>query len=91
MNMHAEHRSDQRSAAAAGGADERIRAALTDLSAYALTLERERHRVGARLGELAESDSSLGQRLALVRERDEIEEEISALRQAITALRDQAL
>jgi len=66
--------------------DKRVNDALTDLSAYALTLDNERHRLEARVLELAEEESSLSERRALVRERAEVGEELSALRRMITTL-----
>ena len=69
--------------------NQRAYEALTDLSAYALTLDSERLRLDGRLNELAEIDSSVEQRHALLRERDEISEELAALRATITALREQ--
>ncbi|MGZ4217425.1 MAG: hypothetical protein ACXVHB_09340 [Solirubrobacteraceae bacterium] len=71
------------------GCNQRAYEALTDLSAYALTLDSERLRLDSRLNELAEIDSSVEQRHVLLRERDEISEELAALRATITALREQ--
>lgn len=71
------------------GSNHKAYEALTDLSAYALTLDSERLRLDSRLSELAEIDSSVQQRHALLLERDEISEELAALRATITALRDQ--
>lgn len=73
----------------AGGVDQSVHDALTDLSVYALTLDRERHRLDDRLLELVEVESSVAERRALLRERDEIADELTALRRAITALREQ--
>jgi hypothetical protein len=72
-----------------GDVDDRAYDALTDLNAYALTLEVERHRLDDRVLELVEIDSSLTDRLGLLRERTEIAEEISALRGTIAALQEQ--
>jgi hypothetical protein len=72
-----------------GGLDRRVHDAITDLSAYALTLDVERHRLDSRLRELLERDSSAAERRAVVRERDEIAEELNALRRAIDAFRDE--
>jgi DNA repair exonuclease SbcCD ATPase subunit len=69
--------------------DERVNNALTDLSAYALTLDSERLRLDTRMRELARSDSSVEERFALLREHDEILDELDALRAAINALREQ--
>jgi hypothetical protein len=57
--------------------------ALTDLSVSALTLDAERYRLDDRLLELVEIESSAAERRALLRERDEIAEELTALRRAI--------
>jgi hypothetical protein len=72
-----------------GGVDQNVHDALTDLSAYALSLDVERHRVDDRLLELAEIESSVAERRALLRERDAIAEELTALRQTIAAFSDQ--
>jgi hypothetical protein len=69
--------------------DQSVNDALTDLSVYALTLDAEGHRLGDRLLELAESESSVVELRALVRERAEITEEAMALRRTITALQEQ--
>ena len=63
--------------------------ALTDLSTYALTLDVECHHLDDRLRELAQTESSAAERRALVRERDELVEELTAFRGAITALSEQ--
>jgi hypothetical protein len=87
--MHGEHRSQWKSGFDPGDVDDRACGALTDLSAYALTLEAERHRLDDRVLELAEIDSSLEDRRGLLRERAEIAEELSALRGTIAALQEQ--
>jgi hypothetical protein len=68
--------------------NQRVNDALTDLSAYALTLDSERLRLDNRLRELAGIESSVEERHPLLRERDEICEELAALRAAIGALRE---
>jgi hypothetical protein len=73
----------------AAGLDPRVSDALTDLSTYALTLDVECHRLDHRLNELAQTESSAAERRALVRERDELAEELTALRGTITALSEQ--
>jgi hypothetical protein len=73
----------------AGECDDRVNNALTDLSAYALTLDSERLRIDTRMRELARSESSLEERYALLCEHDEILDELAALRAAIGALREQ--
>jgi hypothetical protein len=67
----------------------RVSDALTDLSAYVLTLDAERLRLHDLLLMLAEAESSVTERRALIRERDDIAEELTALRRAITALHEQ--
>ncbi|HTP22275.1 MAG TPA: hypothetical protein VMJ65_21885 [Solirubrobacteraceae bacterium] len=69
--------------------DKRIDDALTDLRAYALTLDVECHRLGSRVLELAQQDSSTSERRAVVQERDEIADELSAFRQVISELAQQ--
>jgi hypothetical protein len=63
--------------------------ALTNLSAYALTLDGECHRLGDRLLELAKTESEAAERRAVLREHEEIEAELRAFRRAVTALREQ--
>jgi hypothetical protein len=60
--------------------------AITDLSAYALSLDAERDRLDGRVMELAAQESSTAERRAVVRERAEIDEELSAFRRIIRAL-----
>lgn len=69
-----------------GVPNERANEALTDLSAYALTLDVECHRLEDRMLELAQRDSSAAERRALVRERAEMAEELNAFRRVISAL-----
>ena len=69
--------------------DSRVHDALTDLSAYALTLDGDRHRLDNRLRELSQQGSSAAERQAVIRERDEIAEELDALRRAIDAFRNE--
>ena len=64
----------------------RVNDALTDLSAYALTLDVECHRLDDRMLELAQQDSSASERRDLVRKRAEMAEELSAFRRVISAL-----
>ena len=73
----------------AQGVEQRAYDALTDLSTYALTLDVECHRLDDRLHELAQIESSAAERRALVRERDEIAEELTAFRRVIAALSEQ--
>jgi hypothetical protein len=72
-----------------GGFDQNVHDALTDLSAYALSLDLERHRVDDRILQLAEIESSMAERRALLRERDGIVEELRALRRTIAEFSDQ--
>lgn len=69
--------------------DKRVNDALADLSAYALTLDIERHKLGDRVLELALQDSSVSDRRAVVQKRDEIADELSAFRQVISELQQQ--
>jgi hypothetical protein len=69
-----------------GVPNERANEALTDLSAYALTLDVECHRLEDRMLELAQRESSAAERRALVRERAEMAEELNAFRRVISAL-----
>jgi hypothetical protein len=63
--------------------------ALTNLSAYALTLDAEYRRLDDRLFELASSDPEVEAVRAVLRERKEIDAERDAFRRAVTALREQ--
>jgi hypothetical protein len=69
--------------------NQRVNDALTDLSTYALTLDSERLRLDNRMKALARTDSSAEERYAVLREHDEISDELAALRAAISALREQ--
>ena len=69
--------------------DDRTYDALTDLSAFALRLEAERFRLDERLQELAGADSQVTTRRRLMAERDEIAEEVVAVRGTIAALGEQ--
>jgi hypothetical protein len=66
--------------------NERVNDAVTDLSAYALRMDAEWRRLDDRVLELAGQESSMAERRAVVRERAEIEEELSAFRGIIRAL-----
>ena len=76
----------------AQGADvgERANNALTNLIAYALTLDIEYHRLDDRLAELAATNSTADELRATVRERDEIGAQRQAYRRSVAALREQA-
>lgn len=82
-------RSQREPRPAARGRDQRVNDALTDLSAYALTLETECHRLEVRVLQLAQQESSASERRALVRRRAEIAEELSAFREVISAFDEQ--
>ena len=66
--------------------DPRVNDAISDLSAYALSLDAERDRLDDRFTELVAQESSTDERRAVARERGEIEEERSAFRRIIGAL-----
>ncbi|MBV9004048.1 MAG: hypothetical protein JOZ98_03245 [Solirubrobacterales bacterium] len=87
--MPSKHRSQRELESESEPADQSAYEALTDLSAYALTLDAECHRLDDRIFALAEVESSVMERRELLRERDEISEELSALRHTITSLQDQ--
>lgn len=70
------------------GADDRANEALTNLSAYALTLDVEYHRLDERLRELAKRESEATELGSVLRERDGVAAEREAFRRALTALHD---
>lgn len=70
---------------------QRVNDALTDLSAYALNLDFEYHRLHARLQELADAESPSDEVLEVLRELSELSEELKAYRRTVTAFRDQVL
>lgn len=82
-------RRSQRDPEPPGELEKRVNDALTDLSAYALTLDIECHRLDNRVLELTQQDSSASERRALVRKRDEIADELGAFRQVISELQQQ--
>ena len=84
--MGTRRRSQREARRKARDRDHRVNEALTDLSAYALTLDVECHRLDDRMLELAKQDSSAAERRALVRERAEMAEELNAFRRIIAAL-----
>ena len=79
----------QRDPGQPGELDKRVSDALTDLSAFALTLDIECHRLHNRVLELAQQDSSASERRAVVREHDEIADELGAFRQVISELQQE--
>jgi hypothetical protein len=72
-----------------GHIDDRANDALTNLMAYALTLDVEYHRLDDRLAELAKSDSRAEEVHAILRERDEVGAQREAFRRSVAALREQ--
>lgn len=72
------------------GAGDRANDALTNLIAYALTLDTEYHRLDDRLAELAAGDAEGDELRTVLRERDEIGAQREAFRRSVAALRDQA-
>ncbi len=87
-NTLADHRSQHGTGFESGRDDESAYEALTDLSAYALTLDAECHRLDDRILAMAEVESTVAERRELLRERDEISEELTALRRTIGSLQD---
>jgi hypothetical protein len=72
-----------------GNVDERANEALTNLSAYALGLDVEYHRLDDRLHELANHEAAAAELGAVLRERDDVAAQRVAFRRALTALRAQ--
>jgi hypothetical protein len=70
-------------------AGDRANDALTNLSAYALRLDLEYHRLDDRLFELANAEPAPAELGAVLRERAELAAERDAFRRAVVALRDQ--
>ncbi len=85
-NVETRHRSQRASGSETRRPDKRLCDALTDLNAYALTLDVECHRVESSVLELADGESSAADILAVLRKRRELAEELQAFRCAITAL-----
>jgi hypothetical protein len=73
-----------------GGPNQRANDAITNLSAYALTLDVEYHRLDDRMLELVKAESEAEELRAVLREREEIGAEREAFRLSVAALRDQA-
>ena len=73
-----------------GGAGQPANDAITNLSAYALTLDVEYHRLDDRELELVKAESKAEELRAVLRERDEIGAEREAFRRSVAALRDEA-
>jgi len=74
-----------------GDASERANDALTNLSAYALTLDLEYHRLDDRLLELAKTEPAAAELGSVLRERAELAAEREAYRCALIALHEQLL
>jgi hypothetical protein len=85
--MQARHRCRRRAGPNTACPNQRVYDALTDLIAYALSLDLECHRVEHRLGELADEGSSAAEVQALVYLRSELAEELTAFRGAIEAFK----
>jgi hypothetical protein len=88
--MRTRRRSQPESGSQDGDAGQRANDALTNLSAYALTLDVEYHRLDDRLLELVKTESEAEELRAVLRERDEIGAEREAFRRSVGALREQA-
>ena len=72
-----------------GGPGQRANDAITNLSAYALTLDVEYHRLDDRVLELVKAESEVEELRTALREREEIGAEREAFRLSVAALRDQ--
>jgi hypothetical protein len=83
--MHTRHRSRRGPGSETVCPDQRVYDALTDLSAYALTMDIECHRVEDQLANLAQDGSPAGEVQALLRLRSDLAEELNAFRGAIEA------
>jgi hypothetical protein len=88
--MRTRRRSEPESGSQGGDAGRRANDALTNLSAYALTLDVEYHRLDDRLLELVKTESEAEELRAVLRERDEIGAEREAFRRSVGTLREQA-
>jgi hypothetical protein len=71
-----------------GRAVQRTQDALTNLSAYAMTLDAVYLRLDNRLVELASTESEAAEFQSVLREREEIAAERDAFRRAVTSLRE---
>jgi hypothetical protein len=74
----------------AAGIDPALHDAITDLHVYALMLEAEWIRLGERIVEMAAESSSADEGRQLTELREQMGEELEALRDTVTALRDHA-
>ncbi|MGO9974790.1 MAG: hypothetical protein ACLP01_18690 [Solirubrobacteraceae bacterium] len=72
------------------GLDGRIHDVLSELHAYVLVLDAERHRLVARLEVLRDSGAAPPERVELERRHCELTEELDALRATIDKLREYA-
>jgi hypothetical protein len=89
--MDSEHHWRYELGPATDGSNRRVDDALTDLSAYALNLDLEYHRLDERLLELVDGESASDEVREVLRERTQLAEELKAYRAAVTAFRDQVL
>jgi hypothetical protein len=89
--MERKYPSRRRPTATPEQSEQRVYDALTDLSAYALALDGELHRMDDRLLALAQIQSAPEEVQAVLRERDELSEELQALRCVVRAFREQVL
>lgn len=71
-----------------GAAVERAQDALTNLIAYAMTLDAVYLRLDDRLVELADTDSGVSELQSVLREREDIAAEREAFRRAVISLRE---
>jgi hypothetical protein len=71
-----------------GGAVERTQDALTNLSAYAMTLDGVYLRLNDRLVELANTESGASEFQSVLREREDVAAEREAFRRAVMSLRE---
>jgi hypothetical protein len=71
-----------------GGTAKRTQDALTNLSAYAMTLDAVYLRLDDRLLDLANTDAGTTELQSVLRERAEIGAEREAFRRAVTSLRE---
>jgi hypothetical protein len=76
--------------AGSGGLDPRVHDALTDLHAYALLMDSQCELLGGRIESLARSDEQSEECLELMRRRAQLGDELSALREVIARLREEA-
>ena len=88
--MRMRRRTKPEATSAGVDAGKRADDALTNLSAYALKLDVEYHRLDDRLLELVKAESEAEELRAVLRERDEIGAEREAFRRSVAALGERA-